>query len=68
VKSVALIEVTAEDLDGVAPCVGMDIVVQQVRYRVLHVKPAAPRAPRWARPKRVAPHMWKLLVEKRAAP
>jgi hypothetical protein len=64
VKLVDLIEVTAEDLDGVAPRTYPQLIIGQVRYRVAYVQPRQVRSARGARPDTTsAPCAWKLLLE-----
>jgi hypothetical protein len=64
-KNVDLIEVTLEDLQGVSPSPSTEIVFQNVRYRILEVRPPKEKSRRWrpGQPKAVKPK-WQLLVRK----
>jgi hypothetical protein len=65
VENVDLIEVTLEDLGGVAPAAGTEIVIQNVRFRVIKARPpresSCRRRPRQPRNQNCK---WKLLMQK----
>jgi len=64
-KSISLLEVTVEQLNGEQPTVGSEVVLRGVRYRVMNVKPPRDRSSKWGLKKtNDQEEKWQLLVEK----
>ena len=64
-KNVDLIEVTLEDLGGVPPTAGTEIVLWNVRYRIIEARPPKDRTQKWrSRQPKDQQRKWSLLVQK----
>jgi hypothetical protein len=63
-KNVTLIEVTSEELGNAQPSVGTEILIRNVSYRIMGVKPPKNGSSGWRRRASRRERTWQLMVEK----
>lgn len=64
-KNVQLLEATLDELGGVEPEPGSEVIYRDQRYRVVEVTPPVVKPPsKWRKAAKPATPKWRMLVEK----